>query len=119
MKITSRALTKIWEAMRVLTDENGNSGQHMRECSQTRGTRYVLSDIFYDLDVTKITEEAFQDKYWVCFQVYPEKFEDAARANAREAYRGYHIKQKQADAARDTLRDYDVAFFNLETKGAL
>ena len=46
MKLSSRALTKIWEAMRVLTDENGNSGQYMRECSRTNGTHYTLSEIF-------------------------------------------------------------------------
>jgi hypothetical protein len=119
VKINSQSLTKIWEAMRVLTDENGNSGQYMRECSRTSGTPYKLDEIFYDLD-RGVSENVFQDKYWVCFQAtHLSMLEDAARANAREAYRGYHIKQKQADAARETIKFFDDAFVNLETRGAL
>jgi hypothetical protein len=120
MKITSATMSTLWQAMRVLTDEDGNSGQYMRECSRTTGTPYTLSEIFHALDVAKFTEEAFQDKFWVCFQAtHLSMQEDAARANAREAFRGYHLKVQRETGAKHAIEILDERFENLEKKGLL
>lgn len=117
MRIASKTMQALWGAMRVLTDENGNSGQYLRECSRTTGTPYRLDGITQDLD-GNISEEDFVEKYYICFLVPPGTLE-ASKANARECYRGYRLKKTRETQARKTIEDYDAAFLRIEIEGHL
>lgn len=118
MNLRSKTLQALWGAMRVLTDEN-TAGRFMRECSMTAGTGHTIEELLKDLDA-RMPEEAFQEKYWRCFQAsHRGMLEDASRANARESYRGYWHKRNKELAAKKTVETYDAEFLNIETKGHL
>lgn len=120
MNINSETMKTLLDAFHILTDENSSSQQYLRECSRTTGTPHRLHDMFEDLDEKKISEDAFQDKYWLCFQAtHLSMLEDASRANARESYRGYWLKMNKELAALCTLKSFDAEFVNLEAKGAI
>lgn len=120
MMIKSKTLGALWACMRVLTDEENSAGWFLRECSQTTGTGHTLEEMSKALD-SGMPEETFAETFWICFAVHRAYNEDntAAKANAREVYRGYRAKREKELKAKKTIETYDETFARIEREGHL